>query len=166
MRIFTKQTLIADLRRIRELGWIESNRPGNDGGVGNTLEELLDIEENNLPLPNAGEWKIKAQRENTNSLITLFHIEPSLRALKFVSRRLLPDYGWYHREAGEKYPADERSFRQTLTAGVRTDRGFTTVVNRVRQRVEVSFDARAVDRAKHRDCFQWELHTLVAKVYE
>ena len=50
----------------------------------NTLEDLLGIEENNLPIPNAAEWELKAQRKNTRSLTTLFHIEPSPRALKFV----------------------------------------------------------------------------------
>ncbi len=40
------------------------------------LEDLLGIEENNLPIPNAAEWELKAQRANTSALTTLFHIEP------------------------------------------------------------------------------------------
>ncbi|MGC8546014.1 MAG: MvaI/BcnI family restriction endonuclease, partial [Athalassotoga sp.] len=35
------------------MGWISNNRPGNVGGIGNTLEDLLGIKENHLPLPNA-----------------------------------------------------------------------------------------------------------------
>lgn len=66
--IYTKETLIEKLREIRKQGWIESARQGNAGGVGNTLEDLLGIEENNLPIPNAAEWELKCQRLQTTSL--------------------------------------------------------------------------------------------------
>jgi hypothetical protein len=75
---FTKKSLITVLRQIQNHGWIESVRsPGNDGAVGNTLESILGISENNLPLPNATEWELKAKRRKTVSLTTLFHLEPS-----------------------------------------------------------------------------------------
>ena len=67
--------------------------------MGNTLENLLGIVENNLPLPNAAEWELKAQRKNTNSLVTLFHCEPSPRDLKIVLF-LLKNFGWKHEKAG------------------------------------------------------------------
>ena len=54
---FTKESLIERLIEIRNMGWIKNARPGNAGGVGNTLEDLLGIEENNLPIPNAAEWE-------------------------------------------------------------------------------------------------------------
>lgn len=149
MRRFTKETLVSRLREIRSLGWVDTQRRGNDGGVGNTLEDLLGIEENNLPLPNAGEWEVKGQRNDTSSLITLFHMEPSPRAFHFVPRILLPFYGWPHANAGTRYPAGEMSFRQTLTAGLRTSRGFSVVVNRDVERVEISFDAESVNAATH-----------------
>ena len=141
MRTFTKDTLRKSLLEIRELGWVRSARPGNAGAVGNTLEDLLGIEENNLPLPNAAEWELKAQRADTNSLTTLFHMEPSPRAMKMVSRVLLPNYGWPHAKAGVRYPDDEMSFRQTISGVSRSDRGFTVLVNRRRKKIEVSFDA-------------------------
>ena len=141
---------MTELNKIRELGWIENQRPDSDGGVGNTLEYLLGIEENNLPLPNAGEWEMKVQRKDTSSLITLFHMEPSPRAFKFVSKILLPKYGWTHEHAGERYPPSEMSFRQTLTSGKWTNRGFTISVNRNLQRVEVLFDRNRADDEMHR----------------
>lgn len=149
MKLFTKTSLLEELRRIRSIGWIKTQRQGNDGGVGNTLEDLLGIEENNLPLPNAGEWEIKGQRADSKSLVTLFHMEPSPRACKFVPQMFLPEYGWPHAKAGTKHPEGERSFRQTLTAGVRTNRGFTIVVNRRDARLEVSFDHASADRDTH-----------------
>lgn len=74
--MFTKDSLSAALRRIAEAGWVESHKPpGNDGAVGNHLEQLLGIEENNLQLANAGDWELKAQRQTTASLVTLFHMD-------------------------------------------------------------------------------------------
>lgn len=148
MVLYTKESLIEDLKKIRDQGWIKSTRsPGNAGAVGNTLEDLLGIEENNLPIPNAAEWELKAQRANTSSLTTLFHLEPSPRAVKIVSKILLPLYGWEHKEAGGKYPADEKSFRQTINALNRTDRGFRVQLNRAERKVEISFDAESVSSA-------------------
>jgi len=149
MKIYTKESLIAALREVREMGWIPNARPGNDGGIGNTLEDLLGAEENNLPLPNASEWELKCQRKGTRSLITLFHMEPSPRALQFVPEILLPIYGWPHQQSGGKYPSSERSFRQTITAASRSDRGFKVIVDRSREKILISFDPTQVDPKHH-----------------
>ncbi|MBQ8042427.1 MAG: MvaI/BcnI restriction endonuclease family protein [Alphaproteobacteria bacterium] len=144
VEIYTKQSLIEKLRQIRDMGWILGRRQGNAGNVGNTLEDLLGIQENNLPIPNAAEWELKCQRSNTSSLTTLFHMEPSPTALKFVPNILLLKYGWPHRGAGIVYPENERSFRQTLSALYRTDRGFGLVLDKTEQKILVSFDSSAV----------------------
>ena len=149
MRTYTKESLIQALIAIRERGWIPTRRKGNDGGVGNTLEDLLGIDENNLPLPNAAEWELKTQRKNTTSLITLFHMEPSPRAYKFVPSILLPQYGWAHQQAGEDYPENEKSFRQTINASVFSDRGFSVEVDRTNRKVLIVFNAKNVDRTRH-----------------
>src|SRR3990172_11172154 len=145
MEIYTKETLIEALRTIKNLGWIPNARPRNVGGVGNTLEDLLGIQENNLPIPNASEWELKCQRADSSSLTTLFHMEPSPRSLKLVPSLLLPDYGWPHEEAGVRYPPNEKSFRQTIHGNSRSDRGFKIVVDRVERKVLVSFDSGSVD---------------------
>lgn len=145
MKSFSKESLIESLLEIRDRGWIPSIRPNNHGGIGNTIESLLGIEENNLPIPNASEWELKTQRKNTTSLITLFHMEPSPTAFKIVPQILLPFYGWAHKEAGQKYPESEMSFRQTICCGSVSDRGFTVRLNANQQKVEVSFDSAAVN---------------------
>ena len=144
MIIYSKDSLIQALRSIRNMGWIANTRPGNVGGIGNTLEDLLGITENNLPIPNAAEWELKCQRANTTSLTTLFHSEPSPRAIKFVPNVLLPKYGWPHKEAGRKYPSDEMSFRQTIHGQARSDRGFRVVIDRMNRKILISFDATSV----------------------
>ena len=98
--IYTKEALTARLEEIALMGWVPNIRHGNHGGIGNTLEALLGIKENNLPIPNAAEWELKAQRINSTSLTTLFHIEPSPRAMRFVPQILLPKYGWDTRKQG------------------------------------------------------------------
>ncbi|MDI9348830.1 MAG: MvaI/BcnI family restriction endonuclease [Candidatus Symbiobacter sp.] len=140
MQIYTKESIISALRDIRDQGWIESRRHNNHGGVGNTLEDLLGIEENNLPIPNAAEWELKVQRSDTNSLITLFHMEPSPTAYKFVPQILLPLYGWPHQKAGKSHPIDEKSFRQTINAATYSDRGFTVLIDKKNRKIVIGFD--------------------------
>lgn len=139
MELYTKEDLVNKLKQIKGQRWIQNRRPGNVGGVGNTLEDLLGIEENNLPIPNAAEWELKCQRIGTSSLTTLFHMEPSPRAFRFVPRVLLPLYGWKHQSI-----PNEMSFRQTINGLTRTDRGFKVVVDQDARKVLISFDADSV----------------------
>jgi hypothetical protein len=150
LKTYTKKQLIQEFKKIRKQGWIKNTRPGNAGGVGNTLEDLLGIKENNLPIPNASEWELKTQRLNSSSLTTLFHVEPSPRALKIVPQILLLKYGWRHQEAGKKYPEDEMSFRQTISGKECSDRGFKVVVDRKEQKVLISYNSKNVD-IRHKD---------------
>ncbi|MDR1591975.1 MAG: MvaI/BcnI family restriction endonuclease [Prevotellaceae bacterium] len=150
MKLYTKENLIKEFHKIAEQGWIKNARKGNAGGVGNTLEDLLGIEENNLPIPNAAEWELKAQRLNTSSLTTLFHIEPSPRAVKFVPQILLLNYGWQHEDAGKQYPDNEMSFRQTIHGKSPSDRGFMVKIDRQNRKVLISFDPTKVSE-KHKD---------------
>jgi hypothetical protein len=142
--IYTKASLIQKLQELANMGWVVNARFGNQGGIGNTLEDYLGIKENNLPIPNAAEWELKTQRIATSSLTTLFHMEPSPRAVNFIPRILLPYYGWHHQKAGGDYPEAEMSFRQTISGLAPTDRGFQVKVDRKERKVLVSFDATKV----------------------
>ena len=150
MQIYTKGELIKKLKELSKMGWIKNGRFGNHGGIGNTLEDYLGIEENNLPIPNAAEWELKTQRANTTSLTTLFHIEPSPRAVGFVPKVLLPLYGWPHQMAGNKYGMNEMSFRQTIHGLNPSDRGFLVQIDRNSKKVLVSFNSSKVSE-KHKD---------------
>jgi hypothetical protein len=149
MKLYTKEELIKTIQKIIDDGWHKSVKrtidKRNDGAVGNTLEHLLGIKENNLPLPNAREWELKGQRKHTSSLITLKHIEPSPTGAKIVATVLLPLYGWKHKEAGRKYPKTEKSFRSTTSATAFTNRGFRVVVDRNKKKFIFVFDASKAD---------------------
>ena len=146
MKTFTKDSLKRELLEIAQLGFVPSPKDTstkrNDGAAGNLLERLLGIEENNLPLPNAAEWELKVQRAHTQSNLTLFHMEPSPTALRFVPQVLLPHYGWAHQEAGKKYSEDEKSFRMTMNGRNFTDRGFKVLADG--EKVKVVFDSSVV----------------------
>ena len=103
MKILSKTELIKKLVGLKKRGFVKNRRIGNYGGIGNTLEDYLGIEENNLPIANSREWELKTQRKSTSSLTTLFHVEPSPRALKIVPEIMLLKYGWKHKKAGSKY---------------------------------------------------------------
>lgn len=149
MKLYTKEQLVAAIKDIFEQGWHKSvkktRNTRNDGAVGNTLEVLLGIDENNLPIPNAQEWELKGQRLHTGSLVTLKHIEPSPTALKIVSNILLPSYGWKHKQAGKKYPNSEKSFRSTTGSKNFTNRGFRIIVDRKQEKLRFIFDASKAD---------------------
>ncbi len=150
MKLYTKEELIQAIREVFRHGWHKSVKETrdvrNDGAVGNTLEMLLGIEENNLPIPNASEWELKGQRSRTSSLITLKHIEPSPTAVGVVSNILLPYYGWKHKQAGKKYPQTEMSFRSTTSATDYTNRGFRIVVDKQQRKLRFVFDSTKADR--------------------
>jgi len=158
MRLFSKQKLVDEIQKLAQSGWHKSVKrtldQRNDGAVGNTLERLLGIEENNLPIPNAAEWELKGQRKHSVSLITLKHAEPSPKAVKIVSKVLLPLYGWSHAQAGKKYPPTEMSFRSTTNAKSATNRGFKIVVDHEVEKIRFVFDASQVDRSDS-DIAQW-----------
>ncbi len=144
MKLYSKEELVERIRPIFEAGWHKSVKLTrdirNDGAVGNTLESLLGIIENNLPIPNVREWELKGQRSQTSSLITLKHIEPSPKAARIVPNLLLPFYGWRHKQAGSKYPKTEKSFRSTTNAADYTKRGFRIIVDRNLRKVRFIFE--------------------------
>jgi len=152
IKTFSKQELIIAIKGISERGWHKSvkvtcsNR--NDGAVGNTLENLLGISENNLPIPNASEWELKGQRKNTSSLITFKHSEPSPRACKFVPQILLPFYGWKHKQAGKIYPESEMSFRSTTYGSRFNKRGFKIFVDHSEKKIRFIFNPDEADKTK------------------
>lgn len=149
MKLYTKNGLIEAIREVSARGWHSSVKntidTRNDGAVGNTLEALLGLDENNLPIPNMQEWELKGQRLHTSSLVTLKHIEPSPQCSKIVATVLLPLYGWKHKEAGRKYPTTERSFRSTTSAVTYTNRGFRLVLDRKQGKLRFVFDASQAD---------------------
>lgn len=64
------------LLEIKKMGFVKTHRIG-DTGIGKTLEDLLKIKENNIPLPDIRDVaELKAYRKDAKSKMTLFTLEP------------------------------------------------------------------------------------------
>lgn len=88
--IITYQEIITKLEQIKDSGYIKTHRSGNTG-IGKTLEDLLGIEENNIPSPNAAMMELKSARKNSPSMLTLFTKSPLPRKANSV---LLGRFGY------------------------------------------------------------------------
>jgi hypothetical protein len=136
---FSKNELTNRLLKIKKRGWItlERHRKDRDGGLGNTLEDLLGIPENNFPIADYGIFELKTHRSTSNSLISLFRFEP--RPGKVIPT-LVKNYGW----SLEKYGPKERSLRVDIDAAKFCERGFIAKILPELKRVELHFDSKQV----------------------
>jgi hypothetical protein len=137
----SREDLINRLMKLKQIGWIQTRHQVNDGLVGNTLEDFLNIKENNLTVPDAGRYELKAQRMETSSLTTLFHFDPyPRRPLNVIMQILGPIYGWPHEEL-----KGEWSFRITMYGNGYTNRGFKVAIDEEQDRLVVEFSPERVD---------------------
>jgi hypothetical protein len=112
-----KATLQSKLQNIKELGYVETMRPGNTG-VGYTLETLLGVEENNsVGADIEGEIELKAKRRDGNSRTTSFCQNPIWLT---NSRSIIKKYGWDDKEKPERI-----NFYPSLKYGSTTPQGLT-----------------------------------------
>src|SRR5574341_1196952 len=93
---FTKDEIRSQIETLRKIGWIELtiNRKGRDGGLGNSLEDYLQIQENNLPIADLGIYELKTHRKSSDSLISLFRQEPGPGRRDMILPYLIENYGW------------------------------------------------------------------------
>ena len=111
----TIKQLINELKTIKRLGYVTTIR-AHHGGVGNTLEHLLGITENNLRVPDLGVVEIKAKRFDSKSMLTLSSRAP---IPKGVNRILFEAYK-YKRQGGYKLYSPVKGSR-TNTHGLRVE---------------------------------------------
>ena len=86
----TYDEMILGLKTLKEKGFVKTHRAG-DTGIGKTLEDLLGIEENNIPGPDGEDTELKAARKNSPSMLTLFTKSPLPRG---VNSMLRAEYGY------------------------------------------------------------------------
>jgi len=79
-------------QELKNKGFVPSRRKGPTG-VGYTFETLLGLGENNLALPDIENIEIKAHRDNSNSMITLFTF--NRKAWKVDPLEAIRKYGSY-----------------------------------------------------------------------
>jgi len=89
----TFEEFVERLREIKRQGYVETHRAGNTG-IGKTLEDLLGIEENNVPGPDAVGVELKSTRRSSNNLTTLFTKEPPRDKRRLWNQDLLRELGY------------------------------------------------------------------------
>ena len=82
--------IIRKLKAIKKRNYIKTHRAGTTG-VGKTLEDLLGIEENNVPGPNTTMIELESARRDSSSMLTLFTKSPLPEKANSV---LLQRYGY------------------------------------------------------------------------
>lgn len=69
--------IIDKFNEIKKLGFVKNNRPGNDGGVGNTFEDYLEVDENNQTEADFENFEVKSKRQFTKSYMSLYTKKPT-----------------------------------------------------------------------------------------
>lgn len=106
--INTLDDFIKEYKKICEMGWIKTHRSGPTG-IGKTLEDLLEIEENNLDEPDFGDYELKSCRINSNSMLTMFTRAPQpARSNTYLRLK----YGY----SSDAYDNNEKVLHSTLSA--------------------------------------------------
>lgn len=73
--IKTLDDFIREYSKIVSMGWVRTHRAGPTG-IGKTLEDLLEIPENNIDGPDFGDYELKSCRINSKSMLTIFTKTP------------------------------------------------------------------------------------------
>jgi len=117
------------LKAIKALGFVKTHRNG-DTGIGKTLEDLLGIKENNIPLPDIGEIaELKAYRRSASSMLTLFTLEPQPKGGD-RDRILLDNFGYSKRDNGRS-----KELHSTLSCKRYNNQGLKLKVEKDKVRV-------------------------------
>lgn len=106
--INTLNDFIREYKKIVSMGWITTHRSGPTG-IGKTLEDLLDITENNIDGPDFGDYELKSCRLNSNSMLTMFTKTPKPRG---AANTLRETFGY----SSDAYDNDEKVLHTTLSA--------------------------------------------------
>lgn len=126
----TYQELVEGLKKIKQQGWVKTHRVG-DTGIGKTLEDLLEIDENNFAGPDGHDTELKAARKDAASMLTLFTKAPLPRG---INTKLRLEYGY----PDEKFP-NVLVLRTTIDSkdfnNIKGEKGFKVVS--VEDRIEI-----------------------------
>lgn len=139
------------LEQIKIQGFIKTHRLG-DTGIGKTLEDLLNIAENNIPLHDIKDVaELKAYRKDAKSMLTLFTLEPLPKGGD-RDRFLLDNFGYSKRDNKRSKELHstlscKRYNNQNLRLSVSKDK---IKVKGKEKRINISWDMKSV-RKKFED---------------
>jgi len=140
--------LQSKLEEIKNKGFVPSMRGGTTG-IGYTFESLLDIQENNLPIPDiGGRVEIKTIRKDSQSLITLFTFNKGVWRIK--QKDFILKYG-YVDEKGRNALKNTVFYRKAITQGISLE------VDESRNTIHL------VDKTERKVLATWDVYVIVGK---
>ncbi len=143
--------LKSKLAKIKKMGFVQTHRTGNTG-IGKTLEDLLGIKENNIPLHDIlGVAELKAYRKDAKSMLTLFTLEP-LPAGGDRDKHLLDSFGYSKRDNGRS-----KELHSTLSCKRYNNQSLKLSVEKDKVRV--------MGKGKRLNIF-WDMKTLEKKFHD
>lgn len=150
--------LVQRLKEIKKMGHVKTHRSGNTG-IGKTLEDLLGIEENNVPGPNTIRAELKSARKRSSSMLTLFTKSPLPPRTNSL---LLREYG-YESKRGNNKKELHTTVKATAYNTLKRKRGFK--INVRKDKLELVSSDMAVlgywDKETLRNAFERKLPELL-----
>jgi hypothetical protein len=146
--ITTLDDFIREFRIVKDMGWILTRRKGPTG-IGKTLEDMLDIPENNLDEPDFGDYELKSVRTNAASMLTMFTKSPEPDRSNVL---LCQKYGY---TSSDIYGNDRKVLHSTLSA----DR-FTSVRGANHLKIHCSHDRISIESQEGIEPIYWKRETL------
>lgn len=131
------------LCEIKDMGYASAMHL-HDGSIGNTLEGLLGIKENNISLPDLGKIELKSKRRKSTSMLTLTSLQPLPRG---VIKTLFKEYSHVASD-------NVRKLYTTIFANHTNPQGFSLKID----------DKRLILINKHCIPAYWELDHLCAHI--
>lgn len=141
-------SIIRKLKTIKKKGYIKTHRAGNTG-IGKTLEDLLDIRENNIPGPNSQMIELKSARKNASSMLTLFTKSPLPPKANSI---ILKRFGYASKRNNNN---NKKELHTTVSA-----REFNTIKNKPGFKIVVEKDRINLITAKNEIIGYWDKETL------
>jgi hypothetical protein len=89
------EEFVEKMKQIKKMGFIPTHRKGPTG-IGKTLEDLLEIVENNIAGPDFSIYELKSGRKDAASMLTLFTKTPQPRG---AIKELLNAFGYPQRKS-------------------------------------------------------------------
>lgn len=90
-----KEFIIEQFHKVKNLGFVKSNRENNTG-IGKTFEDYIGVVENNLDEPDLAGYEVKSHRELSESDLTIFTKSPSF--IKGANQYLVNNFGYPYPE--------------------------------------------------------------------
>jgi hypothetical protein len=144
--------LKSEFYRIKSLNYVRNTRPKNkDGGIGNTFEDLLGVEENNKKEADFEGIEIKSQRYLNKSYISLFTKSPD-----FPNRA-----NTYLREKYGEVRDIRHPEKKKLYASIFGDK-YSDIYSKYKMKLNVNRDLQRIELEikDTKDNIYWEFNTL------